>query len=123
MPFFNDNNKKKIEQIHVSKIRFLSEQDGIPERELKNKFIEYFKKTNNVMKAYLVRVNYIDLNTVSVALCIKTIIDPKYKFIKDIGKIFSCMFGNRENLDIIILNPKQDIEISMNCTPFFESKL
>jgi hypothetical protein len=50
--------KKHMEQMQVSRVKFLREQDGLPERALKQRLVEYFRQSGGVQAAYLACVAY-----------------------------------------------------------------
>ncbi len=102
----------------VGRIRFLQEQDGIPEREFKEAVVPVLKRA--VQRAYLARIQYADTGTNAVALCLRAT-GSEEPLVKAIGAVFSPIFGARQHLDIIFLNEDQERELAGVCRPFFES--
>lgn len=113
----SDTQKPLFETNIVQDIRFLHEQNGIPEKKLKQALVSVLK--NTVQRAYLVRVEYIATGTNAVAICLSET-EKQESLVKSIAKIFSSMFGSSQNLDIIFLNEKQEKELTNICGPFFE---
>lgn len=113
----SDEQKLPFETSIVQNIRFLHEQDGTPEKQLKQALVSVLK--NMVQRAYLVRVEYISIGTNSVALCLSEAKEQE-SLVKAIGNKFSSIFGSNQHLDIIFLNKKQEKEVINICNPFFE---
>ena len=111
---------KSPEQFRVSAPRFIGEQDGPPERELKSRLIELFEQVHGIGKAYLARVAYDDSEAISVALCLRAETTHR-DIVEKIGKIFGSMFPSRERLDIIFVTEKQECDLVRSCKPFFDS--
>jgi len=61
---------RSMDEFKTDQIRFLREQDGPPERELKNELANLFVSNSNVLRAYLVCVAYKGKPGLSVALCL-----------------------------------------------------
>ena len=105
-----------IEAKVIQGMRFLHEQDGLPERELKRAISSVLK--GMVERAYLVRLEYADNRGAAVALCLCScgLRDP---VVKAVGAIFSRMFGPVEHLDIIFLDEGQERQLTRVSNPFF----
>ncbi len=84
--------KKRTESTQVSQLRFLGGQDGVPERELKERLIEYFRHSRSVEAAYLAQVTY-GGSAVSVALCLTPSGGHDSDVVQHAGRIFASMFG------------------------------
>jgi len=109
----------RTEQIHVSKIRFVSEQDGPPERELKSSLIALFENERGVKSAYLARVTYGDQSPVIVALCLRVQSGSNRGIAESAGRVFASMFGKHQHLDVIFLSFAQEAEAAKVCRSFF----
>lgn len=81
--------------IYVPQVRFIGEQDGPAERELKQRLAEFFRGHQSVKAAYLARVSYGDAGPVSVALCLRTQLGPDSGIAEKVGRIFASMFGRQ----------------------------
>jgi SseB protein C-terminal domain len=115
----NAERKKQPKRLHASKVNFLREQDGPPERELKARLSEMFSAGQGIVKAYLVRVSYGDSPFESVALCLHSTAGPSLAVIENVGKIFGSLFGSREHLDTLFVSDAQENELAQRCRPFF----
>lgn len=111
--------KKRPQEIQVSRIQFLGEQDGPPERELKAKLKDLFQLDQSVNTAYLAKVIYGEESHVTVALCLKIWFKTDRRLEKEVGKVFASMFGQQEHMDIVFLNDDQESELATVCSPFF----
>ncbi len=120
MSRFNPASKKDPEELQVPQLRFLGEQDGPPERELKCRLAEFFERDKTVNRAYLARVAY-GAKSFAVALCFRAQLGPDRGLAGEVGKIFASIFGGHEHLDIIFLSELQEAELAIVCNPFFQS--
>ena len=120
MSQFDPTSKKDPEEFQVPQLRFLGEQDGPPERELKCALAQCFQNDQSVITAYLARVAY-GGESFAVALCLRAQLGPDRGLAEKVGKIFASMFGGHEHLDIIFLNEMQEAELAKVCKPFFPS--
>ena len=84
----------------VTGLPFLREQDGKPERRLKNDIAIILKRKVAIERAYLVQV--INRDEAGVALCIKSRSDQAdMELVRQVGRIFAQQFNAREHLDIL----------------------
>jgi hypothetical protein len=111
--------KPPLEVRRQASIRFLGEQDGNPERQLKAALIEAFGKFPRLERAYLARVAYGESEAFEVALCIRGSEDRA--LVKAVGSRFSEIFAGAEHLDIFFLSEQQESELQGVCRPFFTS--
>lgn len=121
MSWLKPKSKQHPQSVHVPQLRFIGEQDGLPERELKERLAEFFKHDQSVRAAYLARVSYGDPSPVSVALCLRTQFGADPGMAEKIGRIFASMFGSHEHLDMVFLSPEQEAMLAKVCAPFFNS--
>lgn len=102
-------------------IRFVAEQVGIPENELKKSMVDLFRRRGKLLRAYLARVVYAMDERFNVALCVVSSKGEDEALANDVALVFSQMFGAHEHLDIIFLNERQETQIRKTCCPFFVS--
>ena len=102
-------------EVHTQRaVGFVGEQDGEPERLLKEALVTEFRNAARLKRAYLARVEYAD--GVHVALCLAAPEDPA--LVERIGVRFAGIFGRNEHLDILFLSPGQEAELQGVCAPF-----
>src|SRR5262245_28919116 len=112
--------KKPPKRLEVpEKIRFVGEQDGPPEGELKGLLVGFFAREPSIAAAYLARVEYNEESAANIALCIETENGSSEAIATKIGAIFASLFGVHEHLDILFLNESQKAEVAKVCRPFF----
>src|SRR5215468_2687961 len=99
------------DKLYPSRITFVVEQDGSPERALKAKLITRFQADSNLECAYLVRVRCGNSPELKVTLCLSAT-EPSPHLVEAVGREFKQMFGSDESLDIMFLSPKQREEVS-----------
>jgi hypothetical protein len=97
-------------------IRFLCEQDGPPERDLKALLAPELA-SSDVKRAYLARVEYDDPNANEVALCVRGTEDPS--LVRTVASHFAKVFGRETHLDILFLTESQEEELPRVCGPFY----
>lgn len=115
-------NIKKIDSFNSGKVRFVTEQIGIPENEFKENVVRLFQTQNKALRAYLVQVEYGETKDFNVAFCISLASGEDQKLVTDIASVFHRMFGTHEHLDIFFLSDIKEIELRKVCCPFFASR-
>lgn len=120
MLFFKRKIKKSLRVFIQPTLRFLCEQDGSHERTLKTQLVTLFLQRQNVLRAYLVRVEYADPGTYNVALCLRTTTDQDDQtLVEAVGSTFASIFSSDYHLDIIFLTTDQEFLLKEVCGPFF----
>jgi SseB protein C-terminal domain len=109
-----------VQELRHSGLRFLREQDGPPERELKGYLIELFRREKGIRTAYLAQVAYAHDQENAVALCLRAD-RASDEVIGRIGQIFSSMFGAHEHLDILFLSDDQEAQLARCCRAFWST--
>ena len=113
---------KPTEQSRVSTVNFLAEQDGPPERELKQALAENFAQLGSVKTAYLALVDYGRPAERHIALCIVTDEADPAEIVATASRIFRSMFSWDTHLDVLPLSKEAQSQISLVCRPFFARK-
>ena len=111
--------RRPTETLSAPVIRFVGEQDGPPERELKQQLVAVFKNNPSVQHAYLAQVVYADASDISVCLCIKPDCGDDPALVKEIGEVFAVIFRTEEHLDILFIRDDQEAELKQVCEPFY----
>lgn len=111
--------RKRVQETQVTGVQFLGEQDGLSEREIKDKLDNLFQANRSVTAAYLAKVFYDGEPAASVALCLRTNYGPDRGLVEKVGKIFASLFGRNEHMDIVFLSDDQECELSKVCSPFY----
>ena len=103
-----------------ARVRFVGEQDGPPERELKRALAELCQRSRRVTRAYLARTEYDRPGVHHVALCLRTPGgDHHRELVEEIGASFATSFGADRHLDVLFLSESQEHELRAVCRPFF----
>lgn len=105
--------------VPLQKIRFICEQDGIPERELKTQLRRLFMGDKRIVRAYLVRIAFGSSDEYLVALCLRVCSGNKSKRVKKISTVFAKMFGTRQHLEIMFLNDETERDVAGVSSPFY----
>ncbi len=105
-------------------IEFSGEQDGLPERELKERLGSVLRQ-GFVQRCYLARLRYDSSPEEVVALCVAVSDSPKVRenLLEDISSVFASTFGAGQSLDVLFVSAEQEKELARCCTPFFEGPI
>jgi hypothetical protein len=104
--------------LRPERIHYITEQDGIAERDFKNALTKIFDSYAGVAKAYLVYLRYDESPEGSVALCLLST-SREMKLVEDASSVFKSQFRSGEHLDIMFVSPSQAARIEAVCKPFF----
>ena len=100
-----------------SRVRFVCEQDGQVERDLKAALIPELRRSGTVQRAYLARVQYGDEDALEVALCIRAPEDPE--LVQRVCARFAELFPAAVYLDIVFLSDSQEEQLERVCKSFY----
>jgi hypothetical protein len=108
------------EEVESSRVEFLREQDGVPERELKRRLSDLFAERGGggVRRAYLAIIRHHGQAPLSVALCLRVDGGPDRALVDSVGKVFASLFNERMFLDIVFVDEAQEVELARVCKPF-----
>lgn len=113
---------KKTPQVHIEHdIRFVGEQDGQVEREIKELWKSIFLKNPSVKYAYLALVTYENSSTPQPTLCILHSEGDNQALVNSVSEPFRKIFNTNTALDILFLNPEQETQVRRVCKPFYEA--
>ena len=107
------------EQLDPYVIRFVGEQDGEPERLLKDRLVRILDFVGDVDEAYLARTEYGSDSQESMALCLLSPIGDEKKTLDLVQAAFAQLFKTDEHLDILFLRSDQREKLRAVCQPFF----
>ena len=102
----------------IQNIKYIGEQDGAIEKELKSEITKIFKDNKGVKRAYLAQAIYGESLNCDVILCINGKED--INLIRSIDECFSRIFNQHMHLDIIFIEKDKEIEVQRVCKPFYE---
>ena len=105
-----------------SRVEFLGEQDGPPERLLKADLATTLGRYRAIRRAYLARVGFQPEAMVSVALCVAPATAEDTSVVRSVGEIFSRHAGPAAHLDVVFVTDEQEVDLRRVCRPFFERK-
>lgn len=108
------------EQWIARSIRFVGEQDGPPERELKDSWVPILQCRPEVQRAYLARVIFDNRDSGDVVLAVRSTAGYDPALEQELGKTFMLSgFLSTVHLDVVFLTPEQDGQIAAMCPPFY----
>ena len=106
------------EQFTVPQFRFVGEQDGPTEKNLKDGLVALFQKDIAIKAAYLVKVDFGNGGS-GVILGLRCMAGENRQIADSIGKVFASIFARSEHLDILFLSESQEVQIKQVCRSFF----
>jgi len=109
------------ESFRVPEVRFFGEQDGPPERHLKELLRDLFHDRPSAERAYLAVVSFEEAAPQEVALCLRTKFGADPKLVREIDEVFGPIFAARVPLDIMFLTEEQEKDLAKVCRRFFEA--
>lgn len=102
------------------RVEFLGEQDGPPERELKDALRIELRQFPKVKRAYLARVGYAPDATPAVALCLAPSGTEDRTVVDRVLKVFASLFSANSYIDVLFPSAEQELDLQRVCAPFFE---
>ena len=118
----SNQSKSRMEVWPLPPVRFIGEQTGRTEDELKAAIVRRWTERKCVpLRAYLVQVEY-RRKKGGVALCIALDADPDGQMVEDAVVTFHGMFRSDEHLDVFFVKQEQERRLRQVCCPFFSSK-
>jgi len=104
-------------------VRFVGEQDGPAERDLKAQLVELLRGEPSVQRAYLALTEQGDGSTAHVTLCLRCSTNKEDRsLLTKLAQIFGNMFNSREHPDVRFLREGEERELCSVCTPFYSSE-
>lgn len=110
---------KKPQKLTGVTTKFIGEQDGPSERDLKARFVELFRQEPAIERGYLALAEHGDGSGVHVILAIKSSDGEDPSVIRKLMEIFGEMFSSQEHLDMIFIREDQEHQIRNVCAPFY----
>ena len=105
--------------LHARQLRFLGEQDGSPERLLKDQLRIVLDHHEHIARAYLARVDWGLGTPIQVSLCMKSIAGPDTALVRKVSNVFALIFHKRQTLDILFIDSEQEEDLASVCEPFY----
>jgi hypothetical protein len=121
MRCFKDKDSHAPQRLTPPTTKFIGEQDGDSERDLKACFSELFRQEVRVQSAYLTRAEHGDGTGIHVILAIRRRGGEDLSLISKLGKIFGDMFGSHEHLDMMFVGEDEERELQKVCLPFYRA--
>lgn len=112
--------KRQPVEFRQDQVRFLGEQDGPIEQQLKQKLTDLFDDCKTVTNAYLAVADDGTPETFTVALCLRASPSPDISLVKSINSVFASIFSSAEHLDILFLDEEQEMRLMQVCCAFYE---
>jgi hypothetical protein len=101
-------------------IRFLGEQDGQIEKEIKIRWQPILAAFPDVLRAYLAIASFGQAQNYQVVLCIMSRTGDNPLLVDALVQPFREMFNATTPLDIMFLNDEQETDVKKVCRAFYE---
>jgi SseB protein C-terminal domain len=111
--------QREPEQLLARQVRFFGEQDGPPERLLKDRLADLFEREGTIQKAYLSRADFGHGTPATVVLGLRMEVGLRAQIARKIGQVFADIFGSIEHLDIVFVDGQLEGELAATCRPFY----
>lgn len=110
--------QRRPEKRREARVEFLGEQDGPPERRLKELLAAQLRQFPGVCRAYLARVGFAPSAAVSVALCLTPASSEAATVVDAVGAIVVANVPANVALDIIFVDEEEEDDLKRVCRPF-----
>jgi hypothetical protein len=101
-------------------IRFLGEQDGQIEKEIKARWQSILATFPDVLRAYLAIASFGQSQNYQVVLCIMSKTGENPLLVDALAQPFREMFNAATPLDIMFLNAANEVDVKKVCRAFYE---
>jgi len=101
-------------------IRFLREQDGQIEKEVKARWQSILATFPDVLRAYLAIASFGQSQNYQVVLCLMSKTGENPLLVDALAQPFQEMFNAATPLDILFLNAATEVDVKKVCRAFYE---
>jgi hypothetical protein len=116
--WFRKMQRQQVLQVQTTSLRFLCEQDGAAERQIKEQWLPILEGAPHIRRAFLVRAQYAD-QTEHVILALSST-DGSDAALMDALRIpYAAIFREDCPLDMAFINEAQQSHIERVCPPFY----
>jgi len=113
-------NRSNAQARSERKIRFLGEQDGPIEQEIKARWKKILISFPQALRVYLAIVSFGGAQHPQVALCVRSEMGDNARLVEALAEPFRQMFNAATPLDIMFLDEAQEVEVKKVCRAFYE---
>jgi hypothetical protein len=119
LPWLKKPQRTGITPLTIGTPRFLGEQDGPVERDLKARWLPILSATPQVRRAFLVRASYDGQSTQNVVLALSYSGEPDSSLMEALRVPFAAVFNREAHLDMVFVSAAQEAQIERVCPPFY----
>jgi hypothetical protein len=105
--------------LRAKRIQFIADEDGPPERGLKEGLATVFEQHPSLERAYLVRVRYDESPNVAVALCLVGASASNTTLVEDVRRTFLERFPGGSHLDLMFVPSVDQPRLDAASRPFY----
>jgi hypothetical protein len=107
-----------VTEVQTPTVRFVGEQDGPIERDLKAKWLLILANSPQIRRAFLVRATYAD-QTQHVILALASTGGPDLTLVEALRVPYAALFSRDCPLDMTFVGASQQSDIEKVCPPFY----
>jgi hypothetical protein len=111
--------RELVTPVSVRSVRFLSEQDGPVERDLKARWLPILSASPQVRRAFLLRASYEGQSGEHVVLALCCSGGSDSELLEALRVPYAAIFHRDCPLDIAFASPTQESQIEKVCPPFY----
>jgi hypothetical protein len=111
--------RERVISASVQKLRFLGEQDGSVERDVKERWVAILRASPPIRRAFLVRALYEGQPDPQVILALCSSSGPDAALVAALRVPFADIFHRDCPLDMAFVTPAQESQIEPVCRPFY----
>ena len=109
----------KVQVFSAEELRFVGEQDGVPERQLKAQWQPMLEAHREIARAYLAHISYEHSPEHNVVLCIRSANGADRALVEQLAAPFRTAFGSDAHLDFAFVSEEQEADLIKVCAPFY----
>ena len=110
---------RKAVKFSAGEVRFIAEQDGVPEQALKQQWHAILTDHPEIGRAYLAQAIYATSSDPNVVLCLSSTKGADPALVEALAIPFRATFRTDAHLDTAFLTPDQEADVARVCSPFY----
>lgn len=111
--------RERVAPVSIQKLRFLGEQDGPVERDVKARWLPILTASPHIRRAFLVRALYEGEPDQHVILALCSSSGPDATLVEALRVPYAAIFHRDCPLDMAFVTPAQESQIEPLCPPFY----
>jgi hypothetical protein len=116
--FRNDTalTRRSVEPLQII---YHAERDGVAERQLKEHWVQLFRLSPGIRKAFFVSATVAGVQTPTAMLALVSVAEPDAALLRDVEKRVQAIWPAETPLEVVVLRPGDCAAIERVCTAFY----